>query len=71
MNKKHEVITTFRDKETSQLVLAGSFFETDDKKRLDEMFKRGILKSEETTAVEKEETKPKSSKKATAKKSGE
>lgn len=55
---KHLVEKTFRDKKTSQLVLAGSFFESDDKKRLDEMYKQGFLKEEEP--VKKATTRKKS-----------
>lgn len=77
---KHLVTKTFRDKETSQLVVTGSFFETDDKKRLDDMIKKGFLKSEEkpapvkkeSTETEKITTKPTEGKKKPArKKSGE
>lgn len=54
MTKKHEVLKTFRDKETGQLILAGSFFVTDDKKRLDDLFKRELLKSEPKAKVKNE-----------------
>jgi len=47
MNKKYEVLKTFRDKKTGQIILAGSFFHTDDKKRLKEMFERELLVHEE------------------------
>jgi len=55
---KHLVLKNFRDKNTSRLVLAGSFFESDDKKRLDEMYKQGFLQEDEP--VKKATTRKKS-----------
>lgn len=60
MNKKHEVLKTFRDKETGQIILAGSFFDTDDKKRLEDMFSRGLLKQEIKEPDKKVNTRKKS-----------
>lgn len=69
-NNKHEVLTTFRDKETGQLILAGSFFETDDLKRSKDLIERGLVKSNEkastvkTEIVKEEKAKHSSRKKA-------
>lgn len=69
---KHLVNKTFRDKETGQIVLAGSYFSTDDEKRLDDLFERGLLKSDKkNSTVKVEETKKPKSKKPVQKKSGD
>lgn len=63
MAKKHEVLTTFRDKLTGDIVIAGSFFGANDNKRLEDMFNRGLIKEDEATAPIKKAN--------TSKKSGE
>ena len=71
-NNKHEVLTTFRDKETGQLILSGSFFNTNDEKRLEDLIERGLVKSnEKASTVKKQEVKELKSKRVTSKKSGE
>lgn len=60
---KHEVLKKFRDKETGQVHLAGSFYEGNDNKRLEDMFNRGFLKENEVKEPVKKVT--------TRKKSGE
>lgn len=58
---KYLVEKAFVDKETSQFVAAGSFFETDDKKRLKVAFDGGFLKEvEEKEPVKKANTRQKS-----------
>lgn len=53
---KFKVLKRFLDKENRQLILPGSSFESDDKKRLTGMFDRGLLEGELPKEVEKKET---------------
>lgn len=69
---KHSVIKTFRDKFTSELILRGSTFETDDSERTKDLIERGLVKSDEkASTVNKEEVKENKPKRTTSKKSGE
>lgn len=43
---KHEVLKEFKDKETGQLYLVGSHYESSEKKRIDELVKLGFLKGD-------------------------
>lgn len=69
---KYEVLASFNDKETGELISAGSLFSTDDKGRLNDMFERGLLKREEKSSTVKEPVKKEPvKKKVDTKKSGE
>lgn len=41
---KYKVIRTFRDKKTMKLYIQGSEYETKDKKRAEELIKKGFIK---------------------------
>lgn len=69
---KHSVIKTFRDKQTGELILPGSTFETDDSERSKDLIERGLVKSnEKTSTVKKEEVKEEKPKRSTRKKESE
>lgn len=44
---KYEVIKEFKDKETNDIFIVGSFFETEKKTRANDLIKAGFLKGEE------------------------
>lgn len=44
---KYEVIKEFKDKETNDILIVGSFYETDKKQRANELIKAGFVKGDE------------------------
>ncbi|AGN33725.1 hypothetical protein PANG_00004 [Paenibacillus phage PG1] len=46
---RYEVIKEFKDKETNDILIVGSFYETEKKQRANELIKAGFLKGDEKT----------------------
>ncbi|MGC6586542.1 hypothetical protein ACPV3A_16440 [Paenibacillus sp. Dod16] len=44
---KYEVIKEFKDKETNDILIVGSSYETEKKQRANELIKAGFLKGDE------------------------